>query len=77
MDQAIVGYQPLIQGYYHRGGLAGLGLCPDYASRGYKPFDSLPGLQLGLNGFVTEQLTRDQTATRYVSLSRVQRHLAY
>ena len=24
---------------------------------GYKPFDSLPGLQLGLNGFVAEQLT--------------------
>lgn len=34
---------------------------------GYKPFDSLPGLQLGLNGFVAEQLTRDQTATRYVA----------
>jgi hypothetical protein len=33
---------------------------------GYKPFDSLPGLQLGLNGFVTEQLTQDQTATRIV-----------
>jgi hypothetical protein len=33
---------------------------------GYKPFDSLPGLQLGLNGFVTEQLTQDQTATRNV-----------
>jgi hypothetical protein len=34
---------------------------------GYKPFDSLPGLQLGLNGFVTEQLMPDQTATRYVA----------
>jgi hypothetical protein len=33
---------------------------------GYKPFDSLPGLQIGLNGYVTEQLTSDQTATQFV-----------
>jgi hypothetical protein len=33
---------------------------------GYKPLDSLPGLEIGVNGFVTEQMTADQTATGYV-----------
>ncbi len=33
---------------------------------GYRPFDSLPGLQIGVNGFLTEQLSADQTAFGYV-----------
>ena len=33
---------------------------------GYRPFDSLPALQIGVSGYLTEQLTSDQTPFGYV-----------
>jgi hypothetical protein len=44
---------------------------------GYKPFDSLPGLEIGVNGFVTEQLTADQTAAGFVPGGNYLRKFAF